>query len=168
MQIAALKRSALVLLAFALALSPVQSSAREGTRSPGKAALLSLLVPGVGEFYAGGPRSGRFFLFTEGLFWTGMAVFKSLESSRTDTYRAYAAAHAGVRLDGKPERALMVGDHPMDILAGQQAGMRTAAITFTHPTSDFADAQPDFVIESIPEMWDHIVVTKLPENGRAR
>ena len=104
MQIAALKRSALVLLAFALALSPVQSSAREGTRSPGKAALLSLLVPGVGEFYAGGPRSGRFFLFTEGLFWTGMAVFKSLESSRTDTYRAYAAAHAGVRLDGKPER----------------------------------------------------------------
>ena len=104
MRIAALKRSALVLLASSLAMVPVRSSAKDSSRSPGKAALMSLLVPGTGELYAGGPRSGRFFLFMEGMFWTGMAVFKSLESSRTDTYRAFAAAHAGVRLNGKPER----------------------------------------------------------------
>jgi phosphoglycolate phosphatase len=60
------------------------------------------------------------------------------------------------QLGGRPERALMVGDHPMDVLAGQRAGMRTAAITFTHPVSDFADACPDLVIDCIPELLDHV------------
>jgi len=60
------------------------------------------------------------------------------------------------RLGSQPEWALMVGDHPMDVLAGQQAGMHTAAITFTHPISDFADMRPDLVIESIPELLNHV------------
>jgi len=58
------------------------------------------------------------------------------------------------RLSSRPERALMVGDHPMDILAGRQAGMRTAAITTTRPASDFADVHPDLVIESISELLE--------------
>lgn len=70
------------------------------------------------------------------------------------------------QLDSLPEWAIMVGDHPMDILAGQRAGMHTAAITFTHPPSDFIDVHPDLVIDSIPQMWDHIVVATLSENER--
>jgi len=63
---------------------------------------------------------------------------------------------AAARLGSRPERTLMVGDHPMDILAGQRAGMRTAAITTTHPTSDFADVHPDLVIGRIPELLNHV------------
>lgn len=62
------------------------------------------------------------------------------------------------QLGTEPRWALMVGDHPMDILAGREAGMRTAAITFTHPRSDFADVHPDLVIESIPELLSYIGV----------
>ncbi|MDA0746662.1 MAG: hypothetical protein O2954_09080 [bacterium] len=79
------------------------NAARAQEKSPGKAALLSLLLPGTGEHYAGGRRSSRFFLFTEGLFWTGLFAFRFLESTRTDTYRSYAAAHAGVPLADKSE-----------------------------------------------------------------
>ncbi len=64
------------------------------------------------------------------------------------------------RLGGQPEQSLMVGDHPMDILAGRQAGMHTAALATTRPPSDFADAGPDLVIESIPELLNHVGVTR--------
>jgi len=97
-------RTLLCLLACVFAVGPPSALAQNTGRSPGKASLLSLLLPGTGELYAGGSRSGRFFLFTEGMFWTGMAVFKSLEGSRTDTYRAFAASHAGVQLIGRPDR----------------------------------------------------------------
>jgi phosphoglycolate phosphatase len=66
---------------------------------------------------------------------------------------------AACRLGSRPEWTLMVGDHPMDILAGRQAGMRTAAITFTRPAPDFADVYPDLVIGCIPDLLVHIAVT---------
>ena len=56
------------------------------------------------------------------------------------------------RLGSSPERAVMVGDHPMDILAGREAGMRTAAIATSRPASEFTDAHPDLVIDSIPQL----------------
>ena len=64
------------------------------------------------------------------------------------------------RLGSQPAQALMVGDHPMDILAGRQTGMFTAAITTTRSASDFADVHPDLVIESIPELLNHVEVVR--------
>ena len=55
-------------------------------------------------------------------------------------------------LESEPGQALMVGDHPMDILAGQRAGTRTAAITTTRTASGFAEVHPDWVIDQIPEL----------------
>ncbi len=72
-------------------------------KSAAKAAVLSLVVPGLGEFYAGGRRSARFFLATEGICWTGISTFRFLESYRIDAYRAHAAVHAGIFLDNLPE-----------------------------------------------------------------
>jgi len=65
------------------------------------------------------------------------------------------------RLGSRPECGVMVGDHPMDILAGQQAGMCTVAITSSRPISDFAEVHPDLVIESIPEL-----LTILPQGRK--
>ena len=91
------------LLAFLVqAVCPPSAPAAE-SKSPRTAAVLSLMVPGTGELYAGGRRSGRFFLFTEGLSWVGLFAFRALESSREATYKAYAAAHAGAPTTGKPD-----------------------------------------------------------------
>jgi len=75
----------------------------EGAKSPRVAAVLSLMLPGTGELYAGGRRSGRFFLFTEGLSWGGLFGFRALAASREATYASYAAAHAGAQTAGKSE-----------------------------------------------------------------
>lgn len=99
-----MRRIATICLAAALLAVPATSEAE--TKNPKAAAFLSLLVPGLGELYAGGPRSGRFFLFTEGALWSGLALFEHLESTRRDNFRAYAAAHAGLNTDGKSDTFL--------------------------------------------------------------
>ena len=119
-------------LTFLLVGAP--SAGYAGVKSPARAAVLSLVLPGVGELYAGGPRSARFFLVTEGILWTGMATFRFLETYRIDAYRAHAAAHAGIRLQNLPESVIKeVGDFESiyernrreRFLAGEQANLRT-------------------------------------------
>ncbi|MDP6775678.1 MAG: hypothetical protein QGI83_02815 [Candidatus Latescibacteria bacterium] len=96
----------ILLLAVLLAgVDPAPASAA-GAKSPRKAALLSLLVPGTGELYAGGGKSARFFLFTEGTFWTGLLAFRALASARRSTFESYAAAHSGVNPAGRPNSFL--------------------------------------------------------------
>ena len=71
-------------------------------KSPPKAALLSILLPGLGERYAGGRKSAKFFLFTEGVFWTGLFAFQKLNTTRENTFRAYAATRAGATAGKRP------------------------------------------------------------------
>jgi hypothetical protein len=111
-------------------------------KSPGKAALLSIMLPGTGELYAGGRRSGRFFLFMEGAFWTGLLTFRFLESTRVDSYRSYAAAHAGVQLSGRPESYIE------EVFRFQSIYARNARETFL--AGDLADLRP----ETAAERWE--------------
>ena len=97
--------------ALTLLLVGAPSAGHARGKSPARAAVLSLVLPGLGELYAGGPRSARFFLVTEGILWTGMATFRFLETYRIDAYHAHAAAHAGIRLHNLPESVIKeVGD----------------------------------------------------------
>lgn len=59
----------------------------------------SLLVPGWGQRYANGG-GGRFFA-AELAFWGGYLGFERLREVRRDQYRAFAAAHADARPQGK-------------------------------------------------------------------
>ena len=52
-------------------------------------------------------------------------------------------------LDSEPEKALMVGDHMMDILAGKRAGTRTAAVLTLRSREDFEEAAPDLILEGV-------------------
>lgn len=73
-------------------------------KSVGLAILYSLAVPGLGEAYAGGFSSGRYFLGAEGLLWlTYIAFDVHATSLRTDA-RSFAAAHAGVNPAGKGDQ----------------------------------------------------------------
>ncbi len=98
-----MKTSSQILIAFAIIclLAPPAASAQEA-KSPKKAAFLSVLLPGLGERYAGGRKSAKFFLFTEGMFWTGLFAFQKLNTTRENTFRAYATARAGATTDKKP------------------------------------------------------------------
>ena len=52
-------------------------------------------------------------------------------------------------LTGKPEKSIMVGDHPMDILAGKRAGMKTAAVLTSKSIKDFEEVAPDLVLTGV-------------------
>jgi hypothetical protein len=96
--------AALLASSIAFAQTPIPSA--NAPKNPKAAAFLSILMPGLGELYAGGPRSGRFFLFTEASLWTGMVVFEHLETTRRENFKSYAAAHAGLSTDGKSDTYL--------------------------------------------------------------
>ena len=128
-----LSKARVLCTVLSLILIGVPSAGHARGKSPAGAAALSLVLPGLGEFYAGGRRSARFFLVTEGIFWSGMATFRFLESYRVDAYHAHAAAHAGIRLKNFPESYIKeVGDFDSiyernrreRFLAGEHANIR--------------------------------------------
>jgi phosphoglycolate phosphatase len=52
-------------------------------------------------------------------------------------------------LGSKPDRAIMVGDHPMDILAGKRANMLTAAVLTMKSREDFDEVAPDLILNDV-------------------
>jgi phosphoglycolate phosphatase-like HAD superfamily hydrolase len=61
-------------------------------------------------------------------------------------------------LDSVPEKSMMVGDHPMDILAGKSAEMRTVGVLLPDRPEDFFDqAKPDAVVRSLKELVDALI-----------
>ena len=53
----------------------------------------------------------------------------------------------------RPERSLMVGDHPMDVETGKNAGALTAGVTTGRVTAeDFAPHRPDFIAPDVGEL----------------
>jgi len=63
--------------------------------SPGKAALLSLIVPGSGEFYSGSKGFLSVFLTTEALSWAALFANRWYFNHLVDEYKIFARQHAG-------------------------------------------------------------------------
>lgn len=64
--------------------------------------------------------------------------------------------HLGKLLDSlgvSKRHAIMVGDHPMDILAGKRVGMRTVGVLTGRTTEDeFTEMEADYVLESASQL----------------
>ncbi|MBM2840980.1 MAG: hypothetical protein HW412_1508 [Bacteroidetes bacterium] len=73
-------------------------------KTTGLAAIYSLLLPGMGELYAGNFESGKYFLIAEGALWLTYATFEIHGNQLRDDSRAFARAHAGVNPAGKEEQ----------------------------------------------------------------
>jgi len=59
------------------------------------------------------------------------------------------------QLGSKPETAIMVGDNYHDILAGQNAGTKTAGVAWTAKGRDYLEKfEPDFMLESMADILD--------------
>jgi hypothetical protein len=83
---------------------PVLQTRDAGRKSVALAAVYSLLLPGMGELYADGFASGKYFLAGEAALWLTYVVFDTYGNSLRDDARAYAAAHAGVNPSGKNDQ----------------------------------------------------------------
>ena len=70
-------------------------------KSAGLAILLSALLPGMGELYAGDYSSGKYFTIAEGSLWGVYYGLNTFSNWQKERYKAYAAAAAGVNLQGK-------------------------------------------------------------------
>lgn len=69
--------------------------------NPRKAALFSLLVPGLGQQMAGHAERARVFYAVEAGIWTSFVAFRLQGDARTDRYREFAEFAAGVDPSGK-------------------------------------------------------------------
>jgi len=74
-----------------------------GPKSKGKAFLLSMLVPGLGERYAARPQRSHIFMTSEVLLWLSYAGLLTYKEWRENDYHNMAAAHAGVEVSNKSE-----------------------------------------------------------------
>jgi len=79
----------------------IQKYADNSKKSAALGILYSLLLPGMGELYADGYSSGKYFTIADGILWgtfIGMNVYANWQE---ENYKSYAASNAGVNNDGK-------------------------------------------------------------------
>ena len=62
-------------------------------KSPAKAFVYSLLIPGMGQFYTGSKVKGIIFLGVEVLGWAAWATYRSRGGSKVDQYETFANDH---------------------------------------------------------------------------
>lgn len=73
-------------------------------KSPALAALYSLLLPGMGELYANGFSSGKYFLIAEGVLWLSYATVQVYGDALQKDARTFAAVRAGFDPAGKDDQ----------------------------------------------------------------
>ncbi|MEH7223620.1 pyrophosphatase PpaX [Bacillus sp. JJ1566] len=62
-------------------------------------------------------------------------------------------------LGSTPEEAIMIGDNYQDILAGKNAGTKTAGVAWSHKGKDFLmEYKPDFMLENMSDLLDIVSV----------
>ncbi|RFB13568.1 pyrophosphatase PpaX [Bacillus sp. HNG] len=62
-------------------------------------------------------------------------------------------------LGSTPEEAIMIGDNYQDIVAGQNAGTKTAGVAWSHKGKDFLlEYKPDFMLENMSDLLDIVSV----------
>jgi hypothetical protein len=74
-----------------------------GQKSVMLAITYSLLLPGMGELYAGGYSSGKYFTIAEGVFWGTYIGMNQYSNWQKDRYHSFAVSNGGVNLAGKDD-----------------------------------------------------------------
>ena len=102
-------------LATILLLIPCRWAAAQAAPKPARAALLSFLVPGLGQRYVNDSRwqgSAGLYLISESLYLAGMITSEWHRGQTVESYRTWAAARAGASLDGKDRTFFVtIGQH---------------------------------------------------------
>ncbi len=80
----------------------VKTPAQE--KSAGAAFLLSLVLPGSGQFYMGEHKTAALFFSSEALIWLGLFANDAYHDQLVDDYQTYAVQHAQVDPQGKSKQ----------------------------------------------------------------
>lgn len=65
------------------------------------------------------------------------------------------------RLHKEPEQAIVVGDMPVDIAMGSEAGCLTVGVTYGNSNCRFLiNAGADYIIDNFPALIDHVILEK--------
>lgn len=83
-----------------VAVPNIQSNLPE-KKSGFMAVVYSLLLPGMGELYAGNYSSGKYFTAAEGVLWGFYAGFNIYSDWQEDNYKAFAVSNGGVSPENK-------------------------------------------------------------------
>jgi hypothetical protein len=83
--------------------NPLVSLQQPAKKNIGLAILYSFLLPGMGELYAGGYESGKYFTIAEGLLWGSYIGVNTYGGWQKDRYTTYAQSNGKVIPDGKDE-----------------------------------------------------------------
>ena len=73
-------------------------------KKTGLAIIYSLLLPGMGELYAGNYSSGKYFTIADGVLWGTLIGVSAYANNQEENYRAFAETYGGVDLDGKDSK----------------------------------------------------------------
>ena len=84
--------------------SEVQQGKERTFKNPWRAFLMSAVLPGAGEHYAGAGLKSKVFFISEVGLWSALISFRHLGSWRKDDYRLQAATAAGADVAGKDDR----------------------------------------------------------------
>jgi hypothetical protein len=87
---------------FALQIDLKQSEPDQ--KSVFRSVVYSLVLPGMGELYAGGFDNGKYFLMAESGLWLTFASFELYGNWLQNDARRFAAAHASASIDGKDDQ----------------------------------------------------------------
>ncbi|MBL1212718.1 MAG: hypothetical protein HND52_05080 [Ignavibacteriae bacterium] len=81
-------------------------------KSAGLAIIYSLLLPGMGEMYAGNYASGKYFTIADAAIWGFFTGFTVYGNRMESNYKSYAAGFGGVDNTGKDDRYYaVIGDY---------------------------------------------------------
>ncbi len=72
-----------------------------GKKNAGLAILYSLILPGMGELYAGNYESGKYFTIADGVIWGFVAGFNIYGTRQEENYKSFAQSYGGIENSGK-------------------------------------------------------------------
>ena len=118
-----------------LLVSENKSDQQSNINSPsrGKAFLLSLLIPGWGEYYAGSPKMAKIFLGAEIALWTSYCCFRVYGNWRENDYKNFAIAHAHINPAGKDHDYFVNIEHYDDIQTYNQTKLQQRNLDALYP-----------------------------------
>ncbi len=84
-------------------LQPTINFSESGKKSTMLAVAYSILLPGMGELYAGDYTIGKYLTAADGVFWGAVIGFNVYGKWQEDNYKSFASSKGGVNVDNKDE-----------------------------------------------------------------
>jgi hypothetical protein len=113
---------------------PSEENIQSGSK--GVNILLSLLLPGAGEWRMGRKNTAKFFFGTEFMLWAGYFSFNAYADVIKNDYQAFASVHAGVNPNQKNDQYWIEIGSAENIYLYNEQRLRERDIPGTYPETD--------------------------------